>query len=82
VGIYPVGSLVRLASGRLAIVVAQHPTSLLLPRVKVFFDGPSRQWITLQELDLSNASSKDKIVASESPESWNLSNLDHLWRGH
>ena len=37
VGIYPVGSLVRLKSQRLAVVIAQSEGSLLKPVVKVFF---------------------------------------------
>lgn len=36
-GIYPIGSMVKLESGRLAIVIDQSPESLLTPVVKVFF---------------------------------------------
>jgi len=35
IGIYPSGSLVRLASGRLAVVVEQHPDKPALPKVRV-----------------------------------------------
>jgi HD-GYP domain-containing protein (c-di-GMP phosphodiesterase class II) len=37
VGIYPVGSLVRLASGRIALVTDQNPDSLTRPRVRAFY---------------------------------------------
>jgi HD-GYP domain-containing protein (c-di-GMP phosphodiesterase class II) len=37
VGIYPTGSLVRMRSGRLAVVLDQNPTALTKPRVKLFF---------------------------------------------
>ncbi len=80
VGIYPVGSLVRLASGRLAVVMSQHPSSLLTPKVKVFFSTKSMNRMEPQELDLSSAFCKDKIVASESPETWKFKNIDDLWR--
>lgn len=37
VGIYPVGSLVRLASGRIALVTDQHADNLTRPKVRAFY---------------------------------------------
>ena len=54
-GIYPNGSLVRLASGRLAVVMSQHLMQLTAPVVKVLFSTSSGLPITLQVLDLSQA---------------------------
>lgn len=78
VGIYPVGSLVRLQSGRLAVVTAQHPQSLLTPKVKVFFSVKSDIRIEPYEVDLAERRCADKIVGCEVPEAWNFKHLDRL----
>lgn len=78
-GIYPVGSLVRLESGRLGVVVEQHSQSLLVPKVKVFFSTKSRCQIAQEVIDLSRPQCQDKIVARESADKWGLVNLESLW---
>lgn len=78
-GIYPIGSLVRLESGRLAVVVEQHSQSLLVPKVKVFFSTRSRAQIPQEVIDLSHPRCQDKIVARESAEKWGLVHLESLW---
>lgn len=75
IGIYPVGTLVMLESGRLAIVLEQAETSLLQPLVKVFYDSKRNQYLEPQELDLSKPMGQggaDKIAGHETPEKWNL----------
>ena len=79
VGIYPVGSLVRLNSGRLAVVMAQNPQALLAPKVKVFFSTKSNMRIEPQELDLASHWCQDKVAACESPADWPFKDLDVLW---
>lgn len=79
VGIYPTGSLVRLKSGRLAVVTEQNPTALLTPKVKVFFSTKSNQRILPEDLDLSSAWTQDKIAAVESPADWPFTDLEFLW---
>lgn len=78
VGIYPVGCLVRLHSGRLAVVTAQNPQSLLSPRVKVFFSTKSDLRIEPYELDLAGRQCQDGVAGCESPDDWNFKNLDRL----
>jgi hypothetical protein len=79
IGIYPVGSLVRLKSGRLALVIEQNPTELTRPRVKVFFSTKADMPIERKVVDLSAPHVSDQIVARESPESWNFPYLNELW---
>jgi len=80
VGIYPVGSLVRLQSGRLAVVAEQHPTSLVTPKLKVFFSTKSQMPIPLETLDLAQPGCSDRILGRESPTQWGFQNLDELWQ--
>lgn len=81
VGIYPCGSLVRLESGRLAIVMEQSAKSLLSPVVKVFFSARSKVPITQEVIDLSKVAGRDKIISREDPANWNFKYLDELWSG-
>ena len=79
VGIYPTGTLVRLQSGRLAVVVDQNPASLVSPWVRVFYSTKSGMPIPLQMLDLSAAHVADRIVGREPLEQWNFPHLEELW---
>jgi HD-GYP domain-containing protein (c-di-GMP phosphodiesterase class II) len=81
VGIYPTGSLVRLESGRLGVVTEQSDTSLLTPKVKVFFSAKLKTPILQETLDLSKLIGKEKIIGREAPEDWGFRNLDELWMG-
>jgi len=76
-GIYPIGSLVRLESGKLGVVVEQNPQTLLKPRLKVFFSTKSRSYIAPQVVDL--AKSAEKIVAREDAEKWGITDVNRFW---
>ena len=68
IGIYPSGTLVKLKSGRLAVVVEQTETSLLKPIVKAFFSTSTKVHVFPELIDLSRSS--DTIIAKEDPKSW------------
>jgi len=80
-GIYPIGSLVKLTSGRLAVVVEQTGKSLTTPMVKVFFSTKSNLRIVPEVIDLSHASASEKIVCREDPAKWRFADLNELWSG-
>jgi len=80
-GIYPIGSLVRMRSGRLGVVVEQGSASLMAPRVKVFFSTRSNMPITPETIDLAAQHCADAILAREPVERWNFPHLDELWAG-
>jgi putative nucleotidyltransferase with HDIG domain len=80
-GIYPVGSLVRLSSGRIGVVTEQTGKSLTTPRVKVFFSTKSNMRIVPQLIDLSSPDTSEKIAAREDPAKWHFPDLNELWSG-
>ena len=79
-GIYPIGSLVRLSNEQLAVVVEQHPDSLLTPRVRVFFSARSRTPLPQRLLDLARPPANERILRREDPEEWGFRNLQRLWQ--
>jgi HD-GYP domain-containing protein (c-di-GMP phosphodiesterase class II) len=80
-GIYPIGSLVKLTSGRLGVVVEQTGKSLTMPSVKVFFSTKSNLRIPPEVIDLSLPGVTEKIVSREDPAKWRFADLNELWSG-
>jgi len=70
VGIYPVGTLLKLKSGRLAAVTDQTSKSLLTPIVKVFYSINLNAPIFPKLVDLSIT--PDEIISVESPKKWSV----------
>jgi len=79
IGIYPIGSLVKLKSGRLAVVIDQCPTSLLTPVVKAFFSTKSNMYLEPQIIHLSKMGGHDEVVGHEDPRVWGIQDLKTLW---
>lgn len=69
IGIYPIGSLVLLESGRLGVVIEQNEKSVLTPVVRVFFNTRSNGYIAPENIDLARPpGAGDRIMSGESPE--------------
>jgi putative nucleotidyltransferase with HDIG domain len=79
IGIYPTGSLVRLSSDRLAVVVEQSSKSLLAPTVKAFFAAGTRTNLPPEIIDLSLPGTSEKITSREEAAKWGLKDIDRLW---
>jgi len=74
VGIYPVGSLVRLNDGLLAVVVEQRK-DLLRPKVRVIKDIHKNSFFEPFDIDLSTPAGEDevfKLIGYEQPEVWGI----------
>lgn len=65
VGIYPVGTVVRLESQMLGVVSGHEPDNLLRPKVKVFYSMRKQEPVDPWNLSLASVSCTDKIVGIE-----------------
>lgn len=81
VGIYPVGSVVRLASQRLAVVMANPKESRSKPVVKAFYSLLYQQHIVPELIDLRALPATDSIIARETDGLKRFANLEQLWLG-
>lgn len=74
VGIYPVGSLVRLESQRLAVVLENRRANVQEPLVRVVMDARWRRFLPVEDLDLSRKvrGVKDRIIGAEDPAHWGI----------
>lgn len=76
IGIYPVGTLVMLESGRIGIVHDQNEGgNLLQPVVRTIYDTKKRAYLTPLDVDLSKPLGQgggDKIIGHETAEKWGI----------
>lgn len=77
IGVYPVGTLVLLESGHLAVVEELHHESILSPVVRVIFHTGRRQYVEPVRVDLARVVGNHygQIVRAETYERWGLSPL-------
>ena len=78
-GIYPIGSLLRLESGKLGVVVEQGEQSLLKPRIRVFFSTKSQAYLPPETIDLTR--SPEKIAGREDAAKWGIKGIERFWMG-
>ncbi len=81
IGIYPVGTIVRLSSGKIGIVIKQNPDTLLKPVVKVIYDGKKDCFIRPRDLDLADLpedKADEKIASTDSGKTIKINPLDFL----
>jgi putative nucleotidyltransferase with HDIG domain len=81
-GLFPVGNLVRLGKGEIAVVTAEHPTDPFRPQVKIVIDASGA---VLEEPLLANTWERDErgghpyaVVEAVDPESVALDPLTYL----
>jgi len=68
VGIYPSGTLLKLKSGRLGVVMEQSTKKLTTPIVKIFFSTRANAHIPAEIIDISKG--MDSIESIEDPAKW------------
>ena len=78
IGIFPVGTLVMLKSGRLAVVV-DNSKSLLQPLVRVFYSSRSMTYLKPETLDLATSPAPDAIASREDAEKWGVGDISRYW---
>ena len=71
-GIYPVGTLVKLNSGKIGLISKLNKSKPLQPHVRVFYNVRLNQVITMEEIDLSKPKYNDQIESCIKPEECNL----------
>ena len=78
IGIYPIGTLVRMESGYLAVVIEQNQDDLLRPKVRLIFNTKNLSYISPRNSDLSQTGNNDRIVTFEAPFRWHIDPSKYL----
>ena len=78
VGVYPIGSVVRLNNGKLALVVDQNIGEYTSPRVWTFYDMNTRSLIKPEDLDMRLFKNQIEIVSSDDGSDHGIENFAAL----
>lgn len=70
-GVYPIGSLLKLSSGKLALVVERQDKSPLRPIVKVIYSLTSMSHTDVKMVDLSKVTTEE-IESVVDPKEYNI----------
>jgi len=71
-GIYPIGTLVKLNSGKLGLISKLNKQKPLQPYVRVFYNTRLNQAIAIEEVDLSKPKYNDQIDCCIKPEEFKI----------
>lgn len=78
VGVYPIGSVVRLSNGRLALVVEQNVGEYTTPRVWSFYDIAARRVIKPEDIDLRLWKGRVEIACSDDAADYGIDDFPAL----
>lgn len=79
-GIYPIGSLLKMESGRLGLVIRQNGGALTRPVVKAFRYDANGDIVDSEVIDLSNPDATDSIQQRGGEEWLKYNGLDKMWQ--
>lgn len=72
IGVYPIGTCVRLASERIGVVIGSTDDAIK-PVVRVFYDDRQKALVSVHDLDLFKAD--DQVQGYEDPKRWDFAKL-------
>jgi putative nucleotidyltransferase with HDIG domain len=81
IGIYPVGSLIRLESGHLAVVLRQNEKNMLAPLVRIVFDAKTGHRLIPKTMNLAAPNCQNQIVGYEIPDKWGINPMQFIGKG-
>jgi len=71
-GVYPIGTLVKLTSGKIGLISQLNKNKPLQPFVRTFYNIRLKQVVAMEEIDLSKPKYNDQIDSCIKPEEFNL----------
>ncbi|TAN53698.1 MAG: HD-GYP domain-containing protein [Methylococcaceae bacterium] len=72
IGVYPVGSLVRLASGKMGVVLESRRDNVSKPLVRIFYNYKHRHYLPIEDVDMSRPRCTDHIIKAEDPRNFGI----------